>query len=696
MILVPTRSISRVEIGDALLTLGYEVVFREPATASSQMTTWERGGDKIVFSSDAHSGLAVFVITSVEPSRVEAQIAAIVPCEPVSSLVKRGLDAELPSAQAIAALRFIELGRFTRADESIPREQLIAGLSRWMTSDHRAVRTAAGEAPFTLEWVELDPAIEAMAANDPALAWIGPWWKKSREDAEKRARVADEKRARADLESSLDRLVDEKRWDEALSASEKALTYDEPSIDSLRARALAFEGVGRSWEAFFWASVWAAKTEEDDGNVAPTIDARDRIAASLSSDPSKLESHVRLALDRFDDEPLTAALSTMREKISGRFQVDEIAFFESVLLVQKSFIRSKQRLAIPLLETFVKQHPAIAEAWILLAQARAANEDLAGAEAAYGEARRSASTHSRTSRESELATFANDLDVDKVSDASVLGALRRMYANASDHASVYRVTTDELALDLPQKSRAAAIRARAIAATFLERHDDAIDGYRSAMAAGDEDEAGLLRFNLACELARSGRKDEAIASLKEAIERDAEWGDKARADDYFSSIWDDREFIVVVSGLTQTPTRDEVESWITRSLGWSMRGDGDESVAEANRAVARAMLLEDRALLARALGQLGSAQTYYVSSGVSAPLRSLERRSRTMRSHGHGSFTFWRQHSTLLAASTTQRSRTTRCSRFAKRRWVARRSRSRSRWEISRASRAIDRTSMER
>lgn len=616
MILVPTRPISRAEVADALHAIGYAITFRTPATGSAESTAWERGADQILLSSDALSGLALFVVTSTEPERVEAQIAQIVSCEPVQALIQRGLAATKPAEQAIAALRFLELGRFVRAGVGVSRDDIVKGLARWMTSEHRAVRTAAAEAPFTLDWPELGPAIEAMAASDPALAWIGPWWVKSREESEKRAKVADEKRARHELESSLSTLVDEKRWDEALSASEKALSFEKPSVVSLRARALAFEGAGRTWEAFFWASLWAAKCEEDNEECNEAIGVRDRIATKLTGAFPKLEAHLRIAIDRFDDEPVTAALSFMRQKATSPDAIDELSWFEGLLLVKKSYVRSKQGSAVEVLEPLMQRRPALAEGWMVLALARAANEDFETSEQAYVEAKHAANSRTPTDREKELAKIAHDYDVAEVTDASVLSALRWMFVQASDHANVYRVATDELAIVTTPKARAAALRSRAIAATFLKRHDEAIAGYRDAMSAGDDDKSGLLRFNLACELARAGRKDEAIDALKQAISCDDEWASKAREDDYFTALWQDRDFVATVWGLTETPTREQVETWITRSLGWSMRGEGDESVAEASRAVAGATMLDDRALLARALGQLGSAQTYYVSSGL--------------------------------------------------------------------------------
>jgi tetratricopeptide (TPR) repeat protein len=253
----------------------------------------------------------------------------------------------------------------------------------------------------------------------------------------------------------------------------------------------------------------------------------------------------------------------------------------------------------------------------LLALSRSAHDDRAGAEVAYREALRAGDPGPRVA---PLAAFARQFDVE-VTIPSVFGALRWMYEQASDHQNRERIATEELAL--PAADRAAALRARAIARTFLERHEEAMADYRAAMEAGDPDDQGLLRFNLACELALAGRKDEAIASLKQAISCHAEWAEKARKDSYFRALWEDTDFVLAVSGLSAPPSQAEIERWISRSLGHSMNGQGERSIEEAERAVAGALLLQDRALQARALGQLGSAQTY--GGDLSRAIHALER-----------------------------------------------------------------------
>ncbi|MFO0660304.1 MAG: tetratricopeptide repeat protein [Polyangiaceae bacterium] len=619
MILIPTRSISRNEVAQAFESLGFTISFRIPFTGSAQSSDWERGEDRVAYSSDLASGLAFFVVASSEPERIAAQVQSFVPCETVDQLIQRDLAATEPAAQARAALRFLELGRFLRVEPTLKQSELAQGLSKWMRSDHHAVRMAAAESVFTHDWPELDEAVESMTQRDPSLAWIAASWKKTRDASEKRARDASDKQAREALAEALESLVTAKRWDEALSAAEKVLASNpKAKVPPIRARALALEGLGRLAEAWVWAAVWTTLRETNES--AETLD---RIEERLPKSLPSLTREIILAWKTLDDdEPMSTMLATLRERTTDDQRRRDLAFFECAVRVEKSYVNAQQKASRPALEEQVRKHPSHVDGWMLLATARRADGDIEGADQAYVEARKHVGG-APSEHEAELSSFVRALDRDPPTELSILSAHRWMYESEKDNAGLIRICDAMLALELPPEERATTLRKRAIAATFSNRHDEAIRDYRAAINAGDADENGLLRFNLACELAKAGQKDEALTHLKEAIARSNEWRSKARSDDYFSALWQDRDFILVTSGLEQAPSAEDVERWISRSLGWSMRGEGDESIQEANLAVAGAMLLEDNKLLARALSQLGAAQTYAASPKLAE--KTLER-----------------------------------------------------------------------
>lgn len=101
---------------------------------------------------------------------------------------------------------------------------------------------------------------------------------------------------------------------------------------------------------------------------------------------------------------------------------------------------------------------------------------------------------------------------------------------------------------------------RALELTKLSRHEQAVVAYAEAIevftAGGSEalaswpgpDPRGQLFFNRACELAFVGRKDESLRDLRAAIGYHPHWAEDAKSDDYFEALWQDEDFVAVVSG----------------------------------------------------------------------------------------------------------------------------------------------------
>ncbi len=170
------------------------------------------------------------------------------------------------------------------------------------------------------------------------------------------------------------------------------------------------------------------------------------------------------------------------------------------------------------------------------------------------------------------------------------------------------------AMDLDPASRADLLLFRATSATGLKLHDRAVGWYRAAIAAEQGERSDTARFNLACELAKTGQHEAALPMLEEAISLRSSFADDARTDDYFEAMWDTVPFIRVVARWDEPPTVEAVEQSLQRALGLSYRGEGEDALAEGHRAVAGAAALGDDALLARALGRLGGIHTYETSA----------------------------------------------------------------------------------
>jgi len=70
--------------------------------------------------------------------------------------------------------------------------------------------------------------------------------------------------------------------------------------------------------------------------------------------------------------------------------------------------------------------------------------------------------------------------------------------------------------------------------------------YRRAIEL--DPEYALGHFNLACLFARTGQKTESLASLKRAIELDAESREMAKTQPAFDAIREDPEFMKLIEG----------------------------------------------------------------------------------------------------------------------------------------------------
>ena len=81
-------------------------------------------------------------------------------------------------------------------------------------------------------------------------------------------------------------------------------------------------------------------------------------------------------------------------------------------------------------------------------------------------------------------------------------------------------------------------QSRALALSFLERHEEAVLAYEQAILEmtrlGDDiagDSLAMLYFKYSCELARAGRDTQALAALEEAIILDSTYALEAKEDD---------------------------------------------------------------------------------------------------------------------------------------------------------------------
>ncbi|MGE0326586.1 MAG: hypothetical protein AB7S68_29930 [Polyangiaceae bacterium] len=608
MIHVATEPVSSGQVWSALEREGFVPAYDAPATGSSKSNDWVRGGDRVAFSSDLGSGLAFFVTIGPEQEALGALVRRIVPCVSVSEQVDRDLEASSGSEQVRGLFRLAELGRYLSLDETIPKEKIVEGLSRGLGTDEGFVHGAALELSLNLMWPELEQPLLALAAREPELEWVGEYWQRIQAETQAADAKQRSKAERQALLESLTSLVDEERWDEALSAAERALEADDPPVNAFRALALALRGLGRSWEAALWSAVWFGKAES-----AEARECLDALTAVWPNEVPELAPSLRQAWARVTDhEPLSRGFEALLAGIGSGARAVELEAFLAALAVRKSYDRPTQKATLPRLESLRQRFPAVHELWLLTALARASAEDLAGAEAAYRSALALVSGGATTHDAAIAAATTAMQEAPEVdTPESIWSSLRWMYSSQSDYENLYRITQQQL--EEPGTPDPTVLKDAGLAATFTQRHAEAIQNYRAAIDAGYPDDNGLCHFNLACELARQGEKEPALAALAVAIQRDEEFAERARNDDYFAPIWAQREFRLLVAGLKQAPEVEDVERAISHSLGYQMRGEGDQAIERAEFAVAGAELIGDDRLRARALRQLGQVQTYHAS-----------------------------------------------------------------------------------
>lgn len=618
MIHVAMEPIALADVAAALEQAGFRPAYDAPVTGSSKTSDWTRGADRVAFNSDLNSGLAFFVTLGRETDSLSALVQRIVPCRGVEEQIALDLEARGGGEQVRALFRLGELGRFVQLDRAISAEQITLGLIRGLESSEPFVYGAALEQALDAMWPELEAPVLALAARISELAWVSEYWTRIRGETDARAAKERDKAERQALRESLSSLVEEARWDEALSAAERALEHEDAPNAAFRALALAMHGLGRPWEAAFWTAVWLGKAQDDEAREA--LAAR---AAEVPREVPPLATLLRQAWDRVSDfEPLSVGLEALLERLTNHPRKAELEGFLAALAVGKSYDRTTQAAALPRIEALLEAAPGLTELWCLAAQARAAGDDLPGAEAAYRKALGLVGSVSPAEAEplSKALTAIED-DPNRREKASIWSSLRWLYSSRSEYEALFRVANEQLEKATPHDP--SALKDRGIAATFTQRHADAIRDYRAAIDAGYADEDGLCHFNLACELARQNRKQEALDVLRVAIELNDDAREKARTDDYFAPLWEDKDFRVLISGLESAPEAEEVERAISRSLGYQTRGDGEDAVNEAEYAVAGAELLGDDALRARAMRQLGQVLTFFVAP--ERGIRELER-----------------------------------------------------------------------
>jgi len=315
-----------------------------------------------------------------------------------------------------------------------------------------------------------------------------------------------------------------------------------------------------------------------------TAEAALSSAREAGSPVDKIRSIMRLGLIMQGDEPREGLLSLLAERL-----------LDDVPPVRFAAMRVALELGAPSLEDAVRasaqRHP-----------------DMRGGEARFLAARRRDEEASAARMAERIAERA------RPSRPATLSAL----AERGDWGALLEASNELLARD---PSDVSARRSRALALTYLDRHDEAIEAYGEAIAAMERayrggsvpavDPRGLMYYNRACERARLGEREASLRDLAAAVAIDPSWGKKARGDDDFQALRRDRAFVRVATGFgEENPKAEDVRALLDLCLASFHRGEGDEALEAGEQAEAAAEALGDRALFVEAKITYGNALTY--------------------------------------------------------------------------------------
>jgi hypothetical protein len=594
---------------------GFSRTYDTPWTNGLRTTNWRLGEDLIAFIAESTTSAALLIARGPGEEALAVRLGERFEVERADLALAAARAASAP-AQRIRTLGRVSL--LLRDDDPVA-DELVSLLAERLVDANAAVRWAAFDAALAIVPAKLDEAVAASAQRYPDMAPAAETWAdRRRRDEEARAKQAAAQQ-KADRRARLAALAEAGRWSELLDAAIGVITDEPQSALGWKHRALALEGQGRPAAALVFMHAARALAEGDERK--DTAEPLARLAARLER-PS----------DETAEEIVTAVLA-LHEKLDAADKEDELVEALRALLQTNTGAEAELTLALGLalqgsfrkdapevLARTAELVPELPEAWYVLAEARAQWRDRDDAPAAYQKALGLLGAPGPRSPAAfrALRVYEGMCAGRPVTQVKVLGDLMSHHLSKGRHAELLPVAEQVLALD---RDHVQAWQNRALALTFCNRHEEAIGAYGEAIAVMDRvfagrepsasDPRGLMHFNRACERARLGDKDRALADLRAAMRHDPTWGKKAREDDYFSALWGDRDFVLVASGRDgKTTTAEEVRRLVDRCMGLFYRGDGDEAIEAGEEALGAAEALGDPGLLSDALKTYGNALTY--------------------------------------------------------------------------------------
>ncbi|EYF02527.1 tetratricopeptide repeat protein [Chondromyces apiculatus] len=602
-----------------------------PWTSGIRTTSWARGDDTLACITDASAGASLLAVHGPGEHALAQRARKRLGGQDTPEVLAEARGAR-DAARRVRSLMHLGFLLHGSPDAANAEDEATALLRQRLTDADQATRWAAYRVALNLGWPSLDEAMAGAARQHEDMQPALERWKahRQREDA---ARASEEAaRQEAARLAGLSRLASERQWTQLLTEASAVIAGGQAFAEGFRHHALALEGLGHLPAAITEMLAAAAVAADDERAVID--EALPRLTSALEPSPEAAEEVVNALLDvrAWLPEPLRdeALVRVLRGLLTARTGAQA----ELTLALGAMLDKTLRAEAVEVLEQAATLAPELPEAWYTLGNARAQLGQHALAAAAFEEAlKRLDPARPRAGASARAARLYAHLRR-RVTTAAITSALLRSTLEDRQYARALDVAEAAVARD---PGSIVAWEKRALALTFLSRHEEAIQAYGDALAAIAHitaqappmtgDVRGLLHFNRACEQARLGRKQEALADLREARRFSDDWGPKALHDDYFAPLWTDRDFLLVAHGREDSPpTRAEVEQLTRRSMGLFFSGEGDEAVEAGEEAVSLAEILGDPALLSDALKALGNALTY-----VKGPAQGISRLERAVQ-----------------------------------------------------------------
>ena len=593
-----------------------------PWTNGTRHTVWEKDELRLTFATHALSGKGLLLVEEPADGNLAETAAgrfeAITPDE--------ALQAACAATRPVDVVRAIHTMATLLLPTRYAADEPIAFLCEKLRDERQLIRWAASR---VLQWqvrTDVEEAYAEAAKRFPELSAV-------------HARVRDNCQAAEDgilddgptdswyelVRRAREGIVDGK-WKRVERATDMLLDDRLDHAEGLLLRGLAYEAAGDMIAALGLAGASEAVQDTDryvrgddldrdaDALQAETGEVLTRLKASVSSlDAQTREessSAVMSWLERFRDDDRTNAHAGM-----ARALCDHLPGFEPLLC----FVAGSYNRDIPLLERAIAAAPD--SPTCVAAMGHALREaDAQRAESLF----RNALTLTEASVErsepaARIESHVRERDI--ATKASLLEVLAHMTYERQDWDEAGKLA-DALVEADPDTSVGWQIRANA--RTFALRHEEAIPLYHDALEAlgrilsddgdsvmfGDDPRPGM-HFNLSCVLSKVGEREASLDHLRHAVRGDDKYCGQAVEDDYYGDLLKDPEFIAIVNKepralvLKEELEREFVDRLAARALGLAHRGNVDEALEAAERAVRLAELGEHPDLLIRALSVHG-------------------------------------------------------------------------------------------